>query len=169
MTINKPIILDNMSPSLKKATLADSVDWPIDNFPKLSKMLIEKGIKVILLGTQHSKDKVGKFPKDKGIVSLVAETNLSQLISLIKRLDILVSGDSAPMHIGSAVGVKTIALFGPTDPIKHTPPGGRVIALVKRIKCQPCYKRSCINKEKLDCLNKISIDEVFDLILKKVK
>lgn len=144
-------------------------DWPIENFSRLTLKLLERGFKVILLGLEHSKEKVEKLPKDKGVVSLIGETNLGQLASLIKRLDCLVTADSAPMHVAGAVETNTIALFGPTDPKKHLPPGEKVKALAKNLDCQPCYKRNCINKNKLACLEMISVDEVFDLIIKTLK
>ncbi|MBL7131586.1 MAG: glycosyltransferase [Candidatus Omnitrophica bacterium] len=143
-------------------------DWPIDNFTKLSQMLIQEGLKVILLGTQYSKQKVDRFPDDNRVISFVGDTNLNQLVSLVKRLDVLITPDSAPMHIASAVGTKIIALFGPTEPKRHIPPGGEIDALVRQINCQPCYKRKCINKEKLACLEKISPEEVFNLITQKI-
>jgi len=143
-------------------------DWPIGNFSKLSSMLLQKELKVILLGAEYSKDKADRFPKDKGIINFIGQTNLGQLVSLIKRLDILVSPDSAPMHIASAMETDILALFGPTEPERHIPPGGRVSALVKKIHCQPCYKRKCANRDKLECLNKISVDEVYNLIITKI-
>ncbi|MFH1621995.1 MAG: lipopolysaccharide heptosyltransferase II [Candidatus Omnitrophota bacterium] len=144
-------------------------DWPIENFSKLSKMLLEKGLKVILIGLDYSKDKEEILLEEKGIISFVGQTSLTQLVSLVKKLDILVTPDSAPLHIASAVGTQTIAFFGPTDPAKHIPPGGKTEVLVKKIYCQPCYKRNCKNKENLACLHRISVEEVCNLIIQKIK
>ncbi|MDD5618533.1 MAG: lipopolysaccharide heptosyltransferase II, partial [Candidatus Omnitrophica bacterium] len=141
-------------------------NWPIENFSQLSKALIQKGFKVVLLGEGYLKEKLEFFPEDKNIVSFIGDTNLSQLISLIKRLNVLVTPDSAPMHIASAVKTKIIALFGPTDPKKHIPPAKEIEVLVKHIDCQPCYKRNCVNKEKMACLKKISVEEVLSAITK---
>ncbi|MDD5005463.1 MAG: lipopolysaccharide heptosyltransferase II [Candidatus Omnitrophica bacterium] len=141
-------------------------NWPVDNFSKLSEKLIANGFKVILLGTDYLSSEINKFPKDERIISFIGETNLNQLVSLIKRLNALVTPDSAPMHIASATKTKVIALFGPTDPERHIPPSKNIEVLVKHIACQPCYSRKCINKEKMACLNKISVEEVFDAIIK---
>ena len=144
-------------------------NWPLESFSRLTQKLLEKGLKVILLGSEHSKEKAEKLSKDKSVVNLVGETSLGQLVSLIKRLDCLITADSAPMHVAAGVGTNAIALFGPTDPKKHLPPGERVKALAKNLDCQPCYKRNCVNKNKLACLEMISVDEVFDLVIKALK
>ncbi|MDD5356292.1 MAG: glycosyltransferase family 9 protein, partial [Candidatus Omnitrophica bacterium] len=139
-------------------------NWPIENFSELSRRLSQAGLKVVLLGGDYLKEKINIFPKDKNIISFVGDTDLNQLVSLIKKLDVLVTPDSAPMHIASAVKTKIIALFGPTDPERHIPPAKEIEVLVKRIGCQPCYKRKCANKERMACLNKISVEEVLDKI-----
>ena len=141
-------------------------NWPIDNFSKLSLLLIQQGLKVILLGTNYLREKVEKFPKHKNIISFVGETNLNQLVSLIKRLDVLITPDSAPMHIASATGTKIVALFGPTDPKRHVPPAKELEVLVSHLDCQPCYKRQCKSREKLACLNKIEVEEVLKTVIK---
>jgi ADP-heptose:LPS heptosyltransferase len=41
---------------------------------------------------------------------------LVSLPALIKRADWVISNDSGPMHLAAALGVRTIAIFGPTDP-----------------------------------------------------
>ena len=138
-------------------------NWPIENFSKLSEKLIQQGFKVILLGASYLKEE-DRFLKDRRIISFIGKTNLNQLVSLVKRLDILVTPDSAPMHIASATGTKILALFGPTNPERHTPPSRDIDILVKHIDCQPCYKRRCINREELACLINISVEEVFNAI-----
>jgi lipopolysaccharide heptosyltransferase II len=143
-------------------------NWPIENYYELSNMLIKRGLKVVLIGTAHSNDKLLIFGNDKVIINFIGETNLNQLVSLIKRLNILVTPDSAPMHIASATGTKLIALFGPTDPKRHSPPRGKIDTLVRQLDCQPCYKRNCANKEQIACLKNISSKEVFDLIIERV-
>lgn len=144
-------------------------NWPIEKLSKLSERLVREDLNVILLGTDYFKKNVDNFPKDKRIINFIGQTNLGQLVSLIKRLDILVTPDTAPMHIAAAVGTKIIALFGPTDPKKHIPPSKDISILVKELDCQPCYKRVCPEREKLACLKEIGVEEVFREVMKKLK
>jgi lipopolysaccharide heptosyltransferase II len=141
-------------------------NWPVERFVELAKRLIQKDCQIVLVGTLEDR-KLTQFFKDaklKGVLDLTGETNLNQLVSLIKRLDVLVTGDTAPLHVASAVGTKIVALFGPTEPKSHMPPGKDHVVLVKRISCQPCYSGVCRNSEKLLCLREISLNEVLEAV-----
>lgn len=56
-------------------------------------------------------------------------TTLSEFIALARRAHLFVGGDTGPMHLAALLGVKTLALFGPTDPARNGPywPGTRVL------------------------------------------
>ena len=140
-------------------------NWPLEKFSELSRLLIQKGFKVVLLGSAYLKEKMDIFPKDENIIDLVGDTDLRQLVSLISRLDAMVTADSAPMHIAASLNTKIVALFGPTNPKRHTPPARYIEVLTGQLGCQPCYKRACFNKDKMACLNKISAQEVLDKII----
>jgi ADP-heptose:LPS heptosyltransferase len=60
----------------------------------------------------------------KNCVDLVNKLNLTQLLVLISNLDILVSCDSGPMHLGFAAGTPTVALFGRVPPQYRMPLAG---------------------------------------------
>jgi ADP-heptose:LPS heptosyltransferase len=49
-------------------------------------------------------------------VVLAGKTSLKELCFLFKKVDLMVTCDSGPMHIAAAMGTPTVALFGPTDP-----------------------------------------------------
>jgi len=151
-------------------------NWPVERFAELAKRLIQKDCQIVLIGTGGNRKPAQSFSasgekgaKLKGILDLTGETNLNQLVSLIKRLDVLVTGDTAPLHIASAVGTKIVALFGPTEPKSHMPPGKDHSVLVKRIPCQPCYSGVCRNREKLLCLREISVREVLEAVEEQLR
>ena len=143
-------------------------NWPLKNFVELSVKLIQAGYRVVLLGDKFSKKNIKLFPKDRNVINFIGETTLDQLISLIKRLDVIVTPDSAPMHIAAATGTRIVALFGPTDPKRHAPPSNDIKILSRDIKCSPCYKRACINRDTMVCLKNIGVNEVFDTIVEQI-
>ena len=141
--------------------------WATERFLELSRRLTERShCQVALLGTAEDQDLAKMFEQAhlKHVFNFIGKTTLTQLISLIKRLNVLVTGDTAPLHMASAFETKIVALFGPTEPKRHMPPGKNHIALVKRIDCQPCYSGTCKNSELMLCLQKISVDEVFEAV-----
>ena len=73
-------------------------------------------------------------------VTLAGETSLGQLAALFERCDLVIGGDSGPLHLAAAVGAPTIRLYGPTDirQFGPWPPGDRHVALAAGLACQPC-------------------------------
>ena len=60
------------------------------------------------------------FP-DGSFLNLTGNTSLTSLPALLAKADWVVSNDSGPMHLAAAMGLKTIGLFGPTDPQQFGP------------------------------------------------
>ncbi len=145
--------------------------WPLPYFEELSTRLVKKhGCKVVLIGSEEDHFLAEEFVSHSsgGVVNLVGKTLPADLVPLIKRLKVLVTGDTAPLHVASAVKTKIVALFGPTDPKRHMPTGNGSVVLSRHLPCQPCYQGSCQNSEKLACLTQISVDEVFQAVQKQL-
>ncbi|OIO34765.1 MAG: hypothetical protein AUJ70_00275 [Candidatus Omnitrophica bacterium CG1_02_40_15] len=142
--------------------------WPLKNFARLSDMLAEKDIRVVLTGSKDAMDSVKDFIKISGIkpVNAVGLTSITQLGALIKRCRVFLTGDSAPMHVASSMGVDFIALFGPTDPARHFEPTEKGIAIRKDLRCSPCYKSKC---KRNVCMERISVEEVYKLVMEKIE
>ncbi len=88
-----------------------------------------------------------------------------QLGALLEQCDILVSGDTGPMHIATAVGTRVVALFGAADPERTGPVGsGHRIIQATDVSCIPCSSRTCNNRVYLECMEKIPVSLVFETI-----
>jgi ADP-heptose:LPS heptosyltransferase len=96
--------------------------------------------------------------KGEELVNLVGKTDLRQLGALIERMSFYITCDSGPMHIAAAVNTPTIALFGPTSPIRHSPYGAGHVVIQKQIECSPCYERTC--RRNYECMRAIEVKEV---------
>ncbi len=147
--------------------------WPIEYFVELSNQLKRfEHLKIVLIGSGPQDELLGRhFSSDAfgHVINQIGKTDLTELMSLIKQLDVIVSGDTAALHLASAVQTKVVALFGPTDPARHMPPGDGHISIVKRIACQPCYKGECKNPVKLECLREIEVDEVLEAVVRQLE
>ncbi|OGW87274.1 MAG: lipopolysaccharide heptosyltransferase II [Omnitrophica bacterium RIFCSPHIGHO2_02_FULL_46_11] len=146
--------------------------WPIERFVELSKNLLQRfDCQIALIGTKEDEKLAQSFNplNSKHIFDFTGKTSLGELASLVKHLDVILTGDTAPLHIASAFETKIVALFGPTEPKRHMPPGKDHIALVKRIPCQPCYSGTCKNSEKLLCMREISVSEVVDAVSRQLE
>ncbi|MDP2136694.1 MAG: glycosyltransferase family 9 protein, partial [Candidatus Didemnitutus sp.] len=91
----------------------DDMKW--GGFSQLSSLLVrECGRKVVWAGNAYLPCKEA-FP-DGAFVNLTGNTSLASLTALISNADWVVSNDSGAMQLAVALGVKTMSIFGPTDP-----------------------------------------------------
>lgn len=137
--------------------------WKKEGFREVCNRLIEEeGIKVVMVGDKEDQPLVAEIVSDMSnqVVDLCGQTNLKQLAHLLKRCALLISNDSAPMHISWAVGTPVVAIFGPTDSSKYRPLGRRNRVIRKELSCSPCELALC--KFNHECMDQIQADEVFE-------
>jgi heptosyltransferase II len=76
--------------------------------------------------------------------------NLREVSYFLSLCSLLVTNDSAPLHIAGAVNTPVIAIFGPTDDRKYGPVSENSFVIRRPIPCAPCQKPVCPND--LECL-----------------
>jgi ADP-heptose:LPS heptosyltransferase len=86
--------------------------------------------------------------------------------------DLLVTGDSGPMHIACAVRTPVVALHGPTDPGLSGPTDPNALILWRRLWCAPCYDASATAECRFGnpiCMKSLGPDLVFLAALRQLK
>jgi len=160
ISLSTKLIGINISASLKWQTK----NWPLEYFQELCQGLSQKGLRVVITGTEKdldlARDLINRIYEIKPI-NACGKTTINQLACLIKHCKVYISCDSAPLHIALAVKTPYIALFGPTDPQRHLVLSKRGILLYKKIPCSPCYKKTCKTKE---CMYSIKPQEVLEAV-----
>lgn len=63
----------------------------------------------------------GEGPSGEEVANLSGKTSLEELPALVERSAVVVTNDSAPLHVASALGRPLVSLFGPTDPRRFGP------------------------------------------------
>ncbi|WP_294447304.1 glycosyltransferase family 9 protein [uncultured Mailhella sp.] len=111
----------------------EAKSWPLDVWLRFAAMLNEAGISYFWVGQGEG------LPEEEESRSFVNKTALRELFALIASADVLVTGDSGPMHIATAVDTPALAMFGPTCREWGFFPSGekdRVVQL--SMPCRPC-------------------------------
>lgn len=103
--------------------------WPVARYGELAKRLAEQGVRSVINygpGEEALAERVVEVGGGKAVALC---TSLGELIALSRRARLFVGGDTGPMHLAALLGVRTIALFGPTDPGRNGPfwAGSRVL------------------------------------------
>ncbi len=153
--------------------------WPVKYFIELSKKLINSfNAKIVIFGGKGEEYLSEEITNALGgnianIADASGKTTLKQAKELLAKMDYFITPDSGLMHISSVIDdLKTIALFGPTDP-KLTGPAGKNHAVLRdSLICIPCFKKECplnkIEKNNLKecvlCMKRITPDAVFKVI-----
>jgi len=138
--------------------------WPIKNYKELTDILIkELNANVIMVGDDRDNLLIEDITMffGKNVIDLSGKTTLCQLASLLKQCNLLITNDSAPLHIAGAVGTKVLAIFGPTDPEVYGPTGGEDRVVRRKLHCSPCEKAQCEFKH--ECMRYIEVNEVFEV------
>ncbi len=117
--------------------------WPVVNFIKLIRMLHSKiGMQAVLIGGREDCENSCIIQTEiPQVMNLTGLLKLEETAALLKRCRLLIGNDSGPLHLGAAVGVPTLGLFGPTAPRQfypYLPPFHHLI--YKAMPCSPCYK-----------------------------
>lgn len=143
--------------------------WPGENFSQLIARL-RQDFKIVIPGGPDDRLLAEQItaPQNSNPVILAGATNLKQLIALMKRAALVISADSGPLHIASAVGTPVIGLFGPTRPETTGPRGGgKSLVLHKPIGCNhsSCYYLECPDNV---CMKTVTVDEVLSAVKKMI-
>ena len=94
----------------------------------------------------------------KAVHNFAGQTTLGQFIELAAACRVYLTNDSGGMHIASALGVPTVAVFGATDPIATGPTGPLARIVREPVECSPCLLRECPIDHR--CMTRIPAEKV---------
>lgn len=135
--------------------------WRLERYAALADMLIEKlDCAVLLTWGPREKEMVEKISgMMKGKPLIPPSTTINQSAGFFSHCDLFIGSDTGPMHLCSALGIRTLVLMGPTDPLRNGPFGEGHTVIQKDIPCRNCYKRKC--PANLECMESIQVEDVF--------
>ncbi len=88
---------------------------------------------------------------------------LKQFIALLKRMTLVLGGDTGPVHIAAAVGGSTVSLYRSSEGDRSGPRGRRHICIQSPLKCACCFKTTC--SDNLACMHSITPERVFSEVV----
>lgn len=101
----------------------ESRSWSFKRFDQLIQRLLKNypNLHIVLTGSASEAYAAKSLTKHSNIINLMGKTNVTQLAALLSRCQLLLTGDTGPMHIACAVSLPLVLLCGMTDPA-HTGP-----------------------------------------------
>ena len=139
--------------------------WTAAGFAAVADLLIaEERCHVLFTGEEDERDVVhgiiGRMAQPQAAHVAAGQTTLGQLAALLRRCRLLVSNDSATMHLAAYLGVPVVAIFGPTDPRKYGPTGAQHRIIQRQLRCVPCEASLC--RYHHECMEETMPEEVFN-------
>lgn len=120
----------------------ESKQWHLARFAEVGRALTaEAGTTLVLTGGPGDRamvDQVRRALGDRPVVDASGALDLPATAALLARLDVLITGDTGPMHLAAAVGTPIVALFGPSDPRRYGPLAEQQRVLRVQLHCSPC-------------------------------
>jgi len=127
---------------------------------------------VAIFGSQAERelcDQVSTLVRARGIPvhNFAGETTLAEFISMAAACAVFLTNDSGPMHIASALGVPTVAIFGATDDTATGPTGPLARVIRHPVECSPCRLRECPIDHR--CMTRVTAEQVAQTALNLLK
>ncbi len=147
-------------------TVFANKNWNVPKYIALVNHLVaDDNLQVVLLGGEGDTFLCNAIKENLEVDKILdsgRDNNLEEYVSLMKHIDLLVSGDTLPMHIALAHGKKVVTLFGPTCH-QEIEMFGRGKKILTSLDCAPCYRGHCDIHP--NCMDVITVDEVHDAVI----
>jgi heptosyltransferase-2 len=138
----------------------------LEKFAGSVRHLQKTGYQVIATGTQADRDLYEQLSKSQGLdlINLAGLTSLRETFALYKRIELLLTVDSSPIHLGAAAGVpRIVGVFGPTNEQQWGPHNSAVDfrPVFLDLPCRPCYAKVCSHN---NCKELITAETILNAI-----
>jgi len=148
-----------LAPGGTKNALRDSAlkRWPLDNYVRLAKEMLARNYQVILTGNEGDHWVSDSFPDE--VTNFISKTDLTGLIKLYEKCDVLITHDSGPMHLAALAHIPVYGIFGPTHPDSFFPQfrrDSRIFWGGEDMACRPCYD----GREFADCARNMCMEKI---------
>lgn len=134
--------------------------WGDTRYREVADRLRADGFEVVLLTSPGERRQAESIATAGEALPLIGEDgDVLQLAAAISHCSVVVTNDSGPLHLATALAVPSVSIFGPTDPARTVIPGASRV-MRREIGCAPCYKRDCPLRHHR-CMGEITVDDVY--------
>jgi heptosyltransferase-2 len=146
--------------------------WPLKYFEEVSEMVLKRtNWNIIFAGDKVDAEYISKMPvfSNPRVFNATGKYRLLESIVLIQKSNIILSNDSAPMHISALFSKPQVAIFGGTTPqLGFAPLSPNALVIEnEKLKCRPCSHigRAKCPKKHFKCMKEITAEMVYENLL----
>ena len=139
--------------------------WPSERFARVADSITKSKWKVIISGSENEKkiSKMIQYHMNSEAIDMTGVLSITRLCALIKYADLVITNNSAPMHIAAAFNTPQIVLSGPSSPIRWDPKNKNAIIIRKTTQFEEELRKSTCGD---DSIMKIETEEVIAAVNK---
>jgi ADP-heptose:LPS heptosyltransferase len=135
--------------------------WPISNFVKVASSIDANGKQPEFILGPAEYDLYEILMQSKRLNANVHKIErLTELAGLLKTGGGFIGNDSGVSHLAAFIGLPTVVVFGPSDPKTWKPMGLAVKVVVSDLECSPCFETGKVGCEEIECVNRITPEDV---------
>jgi heptosyltransferase-1 len=142
--------------------------WPAERLAAVARGLFERrAFRSVVLWGPGERDLAQGIAEQAGSAALMTpETRIGDIMALTRGAEVMVSGDTGPTHIGAAMGVPIVGIYGPTRPERNGPWDPADLTVSRATTCQCHHRRRCHAARW--CLLDIPVEEVLDAVERRL-
>ncbi len=100
-------------------------EWPAERYGAVAAALGHAGFRVVVNASSAEEPTAKAVVAASDGFAIALPGTMAELIALVRRAEMVIAGDTGPLHLAAALGKPVVALFGPTDPERTGPYGTR--------------------------------------------
>jgi lipopolysaccharide heptosyltransferase II len=146
--------------------------WPVERFAQLLHVLSDRGYRLVLLGGPDEEALRYDFDRrapGTAFVNLIGKTCIGSVAAILSECRLAVGNDGMLLHLAAAVGTRTVAIFGPSDPTLYRPYGTQHDVIKPDLPCAPCCDKAKDHCDHRRCLTELSVDSVLARVLSQLR
>ena len=138
--------------------------WPVEKCAELIDRLAVDGLRTVVTAAPDP-DEIALVERilektQSAVLNLAGQLSIKELGAVAARASVFIGVDSMPMHLAAAMGVPTVALFGPSGEVVWGPWGTRSSVVSTTHSCRPCGQDGCGGGKVSECLTLLPVDAV---------
>ena len=103
--------------------------WPAERYGQVARQLASCGVRSIVNFGPGEEHLAREVEASSGGSARGLQCSIRELIALTRLARLFIGGDTGPLHLAAALGVPVVGIYGPTDPARNGPYGGKSIVL----------------------------------------
>ena len=151
------------------AALMDTKRWPLERFAELAAWLRQQQVRIVVTSGPGEEALAQQLQQSIGEAVLLTGLSIPELAELIRGARLYIGNDSGPMHLATAVGTPTVAIWGSSSSVRWHPWGVEHRVVQNPFSCNPCPGYRCLVASSPLCIESVTVEQVQSAVIELLR